>query len=72
MRKIQWIFCLFLCLGAGGCSTAPTESLGVFRGDGLCRGLFAGGESCVDLFVGTTMPLSSVYDREASALSDAW
>lgn len=71
MKKIEWIFCLFLCLGAGGCSTAPTESLGEFRETVYIEGYLRAGSPVSDLFVGTTMPLSSMYDREASALSDA-
>ena len=71
MKKIQWIFCLFLGLGAGGCSTAPTESLGEFRETVYIEGYLRAGSPVSGLFVGTTMPLSSVYDREASALSDA-
>ena len=71
MRKIQWIFCFVLGLGVGGCSTAPTESLGEFRETVYVEGFLRAGSPVSDLFVGTTMPLSSVYDREASALSDA-
>ncbi|MDE2699291.1 MAG: DUF4249 family protein [Gemmatimonadota bacterium] len=71
MRKIQWIFCFVLGLGAGGCSTAPTESLGEFQETVYVEGYLRAGSPVSDLFVGTTMPLSSVYDREASALSDA-
>ena len=55
----------------GGCSTAPTESLGEFRETVYVEGYLRAGSPVSDLFVGTTMPLSSVYDREASALSDA-
>ena len=71
MRKIQWIFCFVLGLGAGGCSTAPTESLGEFQETVYVEGYLRAGSPVSDLFVGTTMPLSSVYDRDASALSDA-
>ena len=71
MKRVHWIFCFLFSLGAAGCSTAPTESLGEFRETVYIEGYLRAGSPVSGLFVGTTMPLSSVYDREASALSDA-
>ncbi len=71
MIKLRLIQCLAIVIGSGACSTAPTESLGEFRETVLIEGYLQAGSSVSGLFVGTTMPLSSEYDRDASALSDA-
>ena len=71
MIKLRLLLCLILGLGSWACSTAPTESLGEFRETILIEGYLRAGSSVSDVFVGTTMPLSSEYDRDAGALSDA-
>ena len=71
MIKLRLIYCLAIVLGSGACSTAPTESLGEFRETVLIEGYLQAGSHVSNIFVGTTMPLSSEYDRDASALSDA-
>ena len=71
MSKLRLILCLVIGLGSGACSTAPTESLGDFRETILIEGFLRAGTNVSGLFVGTTMPLSSEYDRDASAVSDA-
>ncbi len=71
MINLRLILCAVVCLGSGACSTSPTESLGEFKETIHIEGYLQAGSNVSDLFVGTTMPLSSEYDRDASALSDA-
>ena len=71
MTISRLILCLVIGLGSGACSTAPTESLGEFRETIFIEGFLRAGTNVSGLFVGTTMPLSSEYDRDASAVSDA-
>lgn len=71
MTISRLILCLIVGFGSGACSTAPTESLGEFNETVLIEGFLQAGTNVSGLFVGTTMPLSSEYDRDASAVSDA-
>ena len=71
MTISRLILCLIFGFGSGACSTAPTESLGEFNETVLIEGFLQAGTNVSGLFVGTTMPLSSEYDRDASAVSDA-
>ena len=54
-----------------GCDTSPTDSMGDFRPVLYVEAFLKAGEPVEDIFVGTTMPLYEVYDRTASAVSDA-
>lgn len=71
MINLRLILCAVVALGSCACSTSPTESLGEFRETIFIEGFLKTGSNVSGLFVGTTMPLSSEYDRDASALSDA-
>lgn len=71
MIELRLILCAVVALGSCACSTSPTESLGEFRETIFIEGFLKAGSNVSGLFVGTTMPLSSEYDRDASALSDA-
>ena len=54
-----------------GCDTSPTDSLGDFRPVLVVEGFLTAGEPVEGIYVGTTMPLYEVYDRNQSAISDA-
>ena len=70
-RMRFWMVLGALCFLVHGCSTAPTESLGDFRETLYVEGFLRAGTPVDSVFVGTTMPLYDVYDRDASAVTDA-
>jgi hypothetical protein len=69
--KKRWIWVVCSCLLGTGCSTTPTESLGDFNETLYVEGFLRAGNAVDSVFVGSTMPLFDVYDRDASAISDA-
>jgi hypothetical protein len=66
----KWMFVLCVCLSGAGCNTTPTESLGEFHEILYIEGFLRAGNRVDSVFVGSTMPLFDVYDRDASAISD--
>ena len=73
LRWISILICLAVpaCLLPMGCDTSPTGSMGDFRPVLYVEAFLKAGEPVDGIFVGTTMPLYEVYDRTASAVSDA-
>lgn len=69
--KKRWILVLCVCLFGAGCSTTPTESLGEFRETVYVEGFLRAGHTVDSVFVGTTMPIVEVYDRDVSAITEA-
>ncbi|MFT5369135.1 MAG: hypothetical protein ACI8V2_004109 [Candidatus Latescibacterota bacterium] len=67
----KWMFVLCACLSGAGCNTTPTESLGEFHEILYVEGFLRAGNPVDSVFVGSTMPLFDVYDRDASAILDA-